>query len=140
MKRNLIFISQFCETNKTSVEFLPSSFCVNHLQTGAILLHGRTKDDVFECPTNSSTLSSCFPVLKPLLLTSIIAWDILPSLFFDTWFHITSSILRLPYLPHFIVKTVIAIKVINYLLLNPHLFPPLLFKLSSMMYGPLPFC
>ena len=55
MKRNLISISQFFKTNKTSVEFLPSSFRVNDLQTGAILLHGRTKDDVYEWPTNSST-------------------------------------------------------------------------------------
>ena len=84
-------------------------------------------------------LSLCFPVSKPLLLSGIIAWDILPSLFFGTWFQITSSILLLPYRPHFIVKTTIAIKVISYLLLNPHLFPPLLCKLSSPMYGPLLF-
>ena len=81
-------------------------------------------------------LSLRFPMSKPLLLTDIIAWDILPSLFFDTSFQITSSILHLPYCPHFIIKTIIAIKVISYLFLNPHLFPSLLCKLSSLMYGP----
>ena len=56
MKRNFISISQFCKTNKTSVEFLPSSFYVKDLQTGAILLHGRTKDGFYEWSTKSSTL------------------------------------------------------------------------------------
>ena len=55
MKRNLISISQFYKTNKTSVEFLPSSFRVKDLQTWAILFHGCTKDDVYEWPTKSST-------------------------------------------------------------------------------------
>ncbi|RVW14812.1 Retrovirus-related Pol polyprotein from transposon RE1 [Vitis vinifera] len=44
MKRNLISISQFCKSNNTSIEFLPSSFHVKDLHTGAILLQGRTKD------------------------------------------------------------------------------------------------
>ena len=55
MKINLISISQFHKTSKTSVEFLPSSFRVKDLQKGAILLHGRTKDNVYEWPTKSST-------------------------------------------------------------------------------------
>ena len=70
-------------------------------------------------------LSLLFPVSKPLILTGIITWDILLSLFFSTWFQITSSISLLPYRPHFIAKTVIAIKVISYLFLNPQLFPML---------------
>ena len=86
-----------------------------------------------------SPLSLRFPVSKPLFLIGIITWDILSSLFVDTWFQIASSILLLPYRPHFIVKTVIAIKAISYLFLNPHWFLPLLCKLSSMMYGPLLF-
>ena len=84
-------------------------------------------------------ISLCFPMSKPFLITGIIAWDILLSLFISTWFQITSSILCLPYRPHFIVKIVISIKVISYLFLNPHLFPPLLCKLSSLMYRPLLF-
>ena len=55
MKRNLISISQFFKSNQTYVEFLPSSFHVKDLQTGAILLHGCTKDDVYEWPTKPST-------------------------------------------------------------------------------------
>ena len=55
MKRNLIFISQFFKSNQTYVKFLPSSFHVKDLQTGAILLHGRTKDDVYEWQTKPST-------------------------------------------------------------------------------------
>ncbi|RVW40422.1 Retrovirus-related Pol polyprotein from transposon RE1 [Vitis vinifera] len=48
MKRNLISIYQFCKSNNTSIEFLPSSFHVKDLHTGAILLQGRTKDGVYE--------------------------------------------------------------------------------------------
>ena len=55
MKRNLISISQFFKTNKTLVEFLPSSFHVKDLQMGAILIHSHTKDDVFEWLTKPST-------------------------------------------------------------------------------------
>ena len=77
-----------------------------------------------------------FLMSKPLLLIGIITWDILPSLLFGPWFQITSSNLRLPYCPHFIVKTIITIKFISYLFLNPHLLPSLLCKLSSLMYEP----
>ena len=55
MKRNHIFISQFFKSNQTYVEFLPFSFHVKDLQTGAILLHGLTKDDVYEWQTKPST-------------------------------------------------------------------------------------
>ncbi|RVW92225.1 Retrovirus-related Pol polyprotein from transposon RE1 [Vitis vinifera] len=54
MKRNLIYISQFCKSNNTSIEFLPSSFHVKDLQTGAILLQGRTKDGVYEWPLSTT--------------------------------------------------------------------------------------
>ncbi|RVW91741.1 Retrovirus-related Pol polyprotein from transposon RE1 [Vitis vinifera] len=40
MKRNLISISQFCKSNNTSIEFLPSSFHVKDLHTRAILFFG----------------------------------------------------------------------------------------------------
>ncbi|KAE8697242.1 hypothetical protein F3Y22_tig00110622pilonHSYRG00005 [Hibiscus syriacus] len=48
MKRNLISISQFCKTNNTSIEFLPSSFRVKDLLTGATLLEGQPKGGVYE--------------------------------------------------------------------------------------------
>ena len=55
IKRNLISISQFYKSNKTSVEFLPSSFLMKDLQMGALLLHDRTNDGIYECPTKPST-------------------------------------------------------------------------------------
>ena len=64
MKINLISISQFFKTNKTSVEFLPSSFRVKDLQMRAILLHGRTKDGVYEWPTKSSSPIIAFSSVK----------------------------------------------------------------------------
>ncbi|RVW13786.1 Retrovirus-related Pol polyprotein from transposon RE1 [Vitis vinifera] len=54
MKRNLISISQFCKSNNTSIEFLPFSFHVKDLHTGAILLQGRTKDGVYEWPLSTT--------------------------------------------------------------------------------------
>lgn len=54
MKRNLISISQFCKSNNTSIEFLPSSFHVKDLPTGAILLQGRTKGGVYEWPSSTT--------------------------------------------------------------------------------------
>ncbi|KAI4353620.1 hypothetical protein L6164_002554 [Bauhinia variegata] len=58
MKKNLISISQFCKTNHTSIEFLPTSFHVKDLRTGKILLQGRTKDGVYEWPVSSPKSSS----------------------------------------------------------------------------------
>ena len=57
MKRNLTSISQFCHSNNTSIEFLPTSFFVKDVHTGAILLQGRTKDGVYEWPTMTSKSS-----------------------------------------------------------------------------------
>lgn len=48
MKKNLLSISQFCITNNASIEFLPSSFFVKDLRSGAILFQGSTKDGVYE--------------------------------------------------------------------------------------------
>ena len=65
MKRNLISISQFFKTNKTSVEFLPSSFHVKDLKTrGAILIHSRSKDLFYEWSTKPSTSIIAFSSVK----------------------------------------------------------------------------
>jgi hypothetical protein len=48
IKTNLISIYQFCVTNNVSVEFLPTCFQVKDLHTGATLVQGITKDDVYE--------------------------------------------------------------------------------------------
>ena len=57
MKKNLISISQFCTSNNVSIEFLPSTFLVKELHTGATLLQGQTKDGVYEWPTSSPLLA-----------------------------------------------------------------------------------
>ena len=64
MKRNLIYISQIFKTNKTSVEFLPYSFRVKDMQTGVILLHGYTKEGVYEWSTKYSTPIIAFSSVK----------------------------------------------------------------------------
>ena len=46
--KNLISISKFCISNNASIEFLPYTFLVKDLYTGAILLTGKAKDDVYE--------------------------------------------------------------------------------------------
>ena len=59
MKNNLISISKLCQTNNTSIEFLPTSFLVNDLRMGATLLQGRTKDGMYVwqvLPVKSSPL------------------------------------------------------------------------------------
>ena len=57
MRKNLISISQFCTSNNVSVEFLPSSFHVKELRTGAILLKGHMKDGVYEWSVSSSLIA-----------------------------------------------------------------------------------
>ena len=47
MKKNLISISIFCNTNNVSIEFLPSTFLVKDLRTGTPLLTGKAKDGVY---------------------------------------------------------------------------------------------
>lgn len=51
MEQNLISFSQFCNTNRTSVEFFPSYFVVKDLITGATLMHGKSRNNVYEWPT-----------------------------------------------------------------------------------------
>ena len=57
MKKNLISISQFYNTNKVSIEFLPFTFLVKNLRTGTPLLMGKTKDGVYEWPVSSPLLA-----------------------------------------------------------------------------------
>ena len=64
MKHNLIYTSKFCKMNKTSVEFLPSSFHMKDLQTRAILIHDHTKDGVYEWPTKPRTSIIAFSNVK----------------------------------------------------------------------------
>ena len=57
MQQNLISVSQFCNSNKTSIEFFPSHFVVKDLTTGATLAHGRRRNNVYEWPTTLGVAS-----------------------------------------------------------------------------------
>ena len=57
MKRNLIFIYQFCNSNNASIEFLPDTFLVNDLSTGTTLLKGQAKCGVYEWPYSTPIIS-----------------------------------------------------------------------------------
>lgn len=59
MTKNLISVSQLCQTNSVSVEFFPWHFEVKSLRTGAVLLQGKTEDQVYKLP-----LSPPFPSLN----------------------------------------------------------------------------
>lgn len=52
---NLISVSQFCRSNKTSIEFFPSFFVVKDLRTGDPLLRGRNRHDLYEWPSLEHT-------------------------------------------------------------------------------------
>ena len=51
MKNNLISVSQFFQTNNCSVEFFPFSFLVKDLSTGAPLVKGLSKGNLYELPS-----------------------------------------------------------------------------------------
>ena len=51
MQQNLILVSQFCNTNHSSVEFFPTHFLVKDLTAGAPLLRGRNQNNVYEWPS-----------------------------------------------------------------------------------------
>lgn len=48
MSRNIISISQFCVDNNATIEFLPNSFRVKDLKTGASLFQGLARSGVYE--------------------------------------------------------------------------------------------
>jgi hypothetical protein len=68
MQKNLISISKFCTSNHVSIEFLPTTFLVKDICTGATLLKGKTKDGVYEWPVSSPLLA--FSSIK----TSLSEW------------------------------------------------------------------
>jgi hypothetical protein len=63
MKKNLISISKFCETNNVSIEFLSKLFLVKDLRTGATLLKGPTKDGVYVWPQSCHSNHRSPPLL-----------------------------------------------------------------------------
>lgn len=67
MCKNLISVSQLCRSNDVSVVFLPSSFQVKDLRTGATLLTGPCKDGIYTWPQPRP------PSLSPSAYTSVSA-------------------------------------------------------------------
>ena len=53
ISQNLISVSKFCISNQVAVEFLPFSFVVKDLRTGARLLQGRNRNGVYEWPSHA---------------------------------------------------------------------------------------
>lgn len=62
--RNLIFVSQFCNSNCVSIEFFSDLFEVKELDTGKILARDRSKDGVYQLTTSE-------PILKPNVLVIV---------------------------------------------------------------------
>ncbi|CAA7029023.1 unnamed protein product [Microthlaspi erraticum] len=58
--KKLISVYRLCNANRVSVEFFPASFQVKDLSTGTPLLHGRTRDELYEWPINPSQVSAMF--------------------------------------------------------------------------------
>lgn len=48
--KKLIYVYRICNANKVSVEFFHAHFQVNDLSSGARLLQGQTKGDLYEWP------------------------------------------------------------------------------------------
>ena len=72
VKKNLISVFRFCNTNRVSVEFFPAHFQVKDLSTGGKLLQGRTKNELYEWPVNSSNISVL--VASPSPKTDLYSW------------------------------------------------------------------
>lgn len=53
MTRNLLFVSKFCQTNNTSIEFLQTYFLAKDLQTVATLLKRPFRHGTYEWPVTS---------------------------------------------------------------------------------------
>ncbi|CAA7040901.1 unnamed protein product [Microthlaspi erraticum] len=58
LKKNLISVYRLCNANRVSVEFFPASFQVKDLSTGARLLQGKTKDELYEWPVTPKPIFS----------------------------------------------------------------------------------
>ena len=56
---------RLCNANKVSVEFFPAHFQVKDLSSGVPLIQGKTKDELYEWPASTSTLSSFFASNSP---------------------------------------------------------------------------
>ncbi|CAA7014904.1 unnamed protein product [Microthlaspi erraticum] len=63
--KNLISVYRLCNANQVSVEFFPVHFQVKDLRTGARLLQGQTKDELYEWPMSTKNTISLFASPTP---------------------------------------------------------------------------
>lgn len=70
--KTLISIYRLCNANKVSVKIFPASFQVKDLNSGLPLLHGKTKNELYEWPVSPSTIKSFFASSQPKL--SPVTW------------------------------------------------------------------
>ena len=70
IKKNLISVYRLCNANKVSVEFFPASFQVKDLSSGVPLIQGKTKDELYEWPTQPSTFHAFFASSNPTITLS----------------------------------------------------------------------
>ncbi|CAA7043636.1 unnamed protein product [Microthlaspi erraticum] len=70
--KNLISVYRLCNSNQVSVEFFPASFQVKDLNTGAQLLQGRTRNELYEWPVSPTVATSLFA--SPTPKTSLSFW------------------------------------------------------------------
>ena len=72
LHKNLVSVYWLCNSNQVSVEFFPAHFQVKDLSTGARLLQGKTKNELYEWPLPSSTASTF--LASPTTNTSFSSW------------------------------------------------------------------
>ena len=70
--KNLISVYRLCNANKVSIEFFPAHFQVKDLNTGARLLQGKTKDELYEWPVKPNNIISYSA--SPTPKTSLPSW------------------------------------------------------------------
>ncbi|KAG7534176.1 Integrase catalytic core [Arabidopsis thaliana x Arabidopsis arenosa] len=70
--KNLISVYRLCNSNQVSVEFFPAHFQVKDLRTGARLLQGRTKNELYEWPVTSQNFTTLFA--SPTPKASLPSW------------------------------------------------------------------
>ncbi|KAG7572644.1 Reverse transcriptase RNA-dependent DNA polymerase [Arabidopsis suecica] len=58
--KNLISVYRLCNANQVSVEFFPAHFQVKDLSSGAPLLQGRTKNELYEWPVSAPQATAFF--------------------------------------------------------------------------------
>ena len=67
--KNLISVYKLCNANQVSVQFYPSCFQVKDLRTGAPLLQGNTKNELYEWPISLPTASTFYTATNNLKTT-----------------------------------------------------------------------